>query len=171
MTSDTGTMIWRKMEAGDLASISSIADAVHPNFPEDDAVLKERSSLYGDGCLVLETAGGELSGYAITHPWRLHTIPTLNSLLGQLPDNPTTYYLHDIALMPQARGSGAATKIVSILADLARREGFATMSLVSVNNSVGFWQRQGFEIRDLPELEAKLKSYSDDARFMVRALR
>jgi hypothetical protein len=44
------------------------------------------------------------------------------------------------------------------------------MSLVAVNGSERFWQHQGFAPVAVPELEAKLRSYSDDARFMVRAL-
>ncbi|MBA8900204.1 GNAT family N-acetyltransferase [Phyllobacterium sp. P30BS-XVII] len=168
--SSTHALNWRLMEAGDLASVIAMAAVIHTDFYEDDAVYLERMRLYGKGCFVLEGHNGELFGYAITHPWQLYTTPALNSLLGQIPDHPTTYYLHDIALMPASRGSGAAPRIVSILADQAKAEGLETMSLVSVNNSVGFWQKQGFEVVSRPELDAKLKSYSDDACFMVRKL-
>ena len=161
---------WRPMEAGDLASVSAVAGIVHTDFFEDDAVLGERLERYPQGCFVLSDMSASLLGYAITHPWRLYTLPALNSLLGQLPENPTTYYLHDIALLPQARGTGAASEIISILADHAQASGFSTMSLVAVNGSTGFWQRQGFEREGRPELEAKLKTYSDDACFMVRHL-
>lgn len=169
-TSQTHTLNWRLMEAGDLASIIAMAAVIHTDFYEDDAVYLERMRLYGKGCFVLEGKSGALFGYAVTHPWQLYTTPALNSLLGQIPDQPTTYYLHDIALMPASRGSGAAPRIVAILADQARAEGLETMSLVSVNNSVGFWQKQGFEVMKRPELDAKLKSYSDDACFMLRKL-
>ena len=159
------------MEAGDLASVSAMAGIIHTDFFEDDIIYEERLGLYAQGCFVLAEPDGDLLGYAITHPWRLYTMPALNSLLGQLPVNPTTYYLHDIALLPQSRGGGAAGKIVSILADHAHRDGFSTMSLVAVNGSTAFWQKQGFDPDDRPELETKLKTYSDDARFMVRRLR
>lgn len=159
------------MEATDLASVSAMAAAIHTDFHEDDAVYIERLRLYRNGCFVLDDGNVQPAGYAITHPWRLYSMPALNSLLDAIPNQPTTYYLHDIALMPQARGSGAAARIVEILAAHAQSSGFDTMSLVSVNNSAGFWQRQGFEVRNHPELEAKLRTYSEDARFMVRQLR
>ncbi|QND54026.1 GNAT family N-acetyltransferase [Phyllobacterium sp. 628] len=159
------------MEAGDLASVIAMAAVIHTDFFEDDAIYLERMRLYGKGCFVLEGENGVLFGYAITHPWQLYTTPALNSLLGQIPQQPSTYYLHDIALMPASRGSGAAPRIVAILAEQAEWEGLETMSLVSVNNSIGFWQKQGFEVVHRAELDAKLKSYSDDACFMVRNLR
>jgi ribosomal protein S18 acetylase RimI-like enzyme len=171
MASEHNDLRWRLMEAGDLASVIAMAAVVHPGFHEDGSVYLERTRLYGKGCFVLEAASGDLHGYAVTHPWQFCTLPALDSLLGSLPKQPSTYYLHDIALMPDARGSGAAPRIVAIVADQAMLEGLATMSLVSVNNSSGFWEKQGFEIRNLPELEAKLRTYSDDACFMVRQLR
>ena len=36
------------------------------------------------------------------------SIHQLGTLLGALPDGGGTYYLHDIALLPAARGQGAA---------------------------------------------------------------
>ncbi|MEK1890746.1 MAG: GNAT family N-acetyltransferase [Phyllobacterium sp.] len=171
MASEHNDLQWRLMEAEDLASIIAMAAVIHPDFHEDENVFRERMKLYGKGCFVLQAASGDLHGYAVTHPWQFCSMPALNSLLGSLPERPSTYYLHDIALMPEARGSGAAGRIVAIVADRAVQEGLPTMSLVSVNNSVGFWEKQGFESTDLPELEAKLRTYSDDARFMVRPLR
>ncbi|SDP45365.1 Ribosomal protein S18 acetylase RimI [Phyllobacterium sp. YR620] len=171
MASEHSDLRWRLMEAGDLASINAMAEVIHPDFPEDDSVFRERMRLYGNGCFVLESRGGALHGYAVTHPWQIYAMPALNSLLVELPTQPSTYYLHDIALMPTARGSGAAARIVAVLAEQARREDLANMSLVSVNNSVGFWEKQGFKTENLPELEEKLKTYSEDARFMVRQLR
>ncbi|MHC1547741.1 GNAT family N-acetyltransferase [Phyllobacterium sp. K27] len=162
---------WRPMEASDLAAVSAMANIIHTDFFEADAVYQERLRLYPDGCHVLQDREGSLIGYAITHPWLLYTMPALNSLLDQLPNNPMTYYLHDIALMPESRGTGAAREIVSILADHAQGSGLSTMSLVAVNGSTGFWKKQGFEPNDRPELEEKLRTYSDDARFMMRRLR
>lgn len=171
MAAGSQILQWRPMEVSDLASVSAMASTIHTDFFEADTVYQERLELYPNGCHVLQASDGSLIGYAITHPWRLYTMPALNSLLEELPDEPTTYYLHDIALMPQSRGTGAAREIVSILADHAQNSNFATMSLIAVNGSTGFWQKQGFLPDDRPELEVKLRTYSDDARFMVRHLR
>ena len=134
---------WRSMRAVDLPAVDRIAAVVHPGFPERPAIPAERLALYPAGCLVLER-GGAVVGYAVSHPWHDGKPPALDMLLGRLPATPTTYYVHDLALLPEARGNGAAA--VALLVVQAARENLATLSLVAVNNSVGFWQRQGFAV-------------------------
>ncbi|CAN7275530.1 GNAT family N-acetyltransferase [Phyllobacterium sp. LjRoot231] len=160
---------WRLMKASDLASVSAVAAEIHPDFPEDDAVFLNRLSMHGQGAYVLEN-GTTILGYAITHPWKSFDIPALNTVLEASPDR-RNYYIHDIALMDAARGSGAASEIVSVLTDHAMALGCKTISLVAVKGSSGFWQKHGFETADRPELRTKLKTYSDDACFMLRQLR
>ncbi len=106
----------------------------------------------------------------LSHPWAAESCPPLNRLLGALPDGASSYYIHDLALLPAARGSGAAPAIVAALADHAAALGFAAMSLVAVNGSAGFWRRQGFAETAVPALADKLATYGADARFMVRPL-
>jgi GNAT superfamily N-acetyltransferase len=161
--------LWRPMTEADLPQVGMLAAAIHPDFPEDDAVFAERLRLYPAGCHVL-ARGEALAAYVVSHPWIDRQPPALNDLLGVLPDRPSTYYIHDLALAPAARGSGAGGKIVAQLAALARTEALPTMSLVAVNGSERFWQRRGFVSVAVPELEAKLRSYSAAARFMVRVL-
>jgi len=157
------------MAAGDLATVEAIAAQVHPGFFEAPEVFAERQALYPQGTHLLEIDGTP-SGYILSHPWRLRHLPALNSLLGAIPAEADTYYIHDLALLPTARGTGAAGSIVAQLTELAHEKGFATMSLVAVNGSLGFWRKQGFAPVDAPELAAKLLSYEDAARFMVKAL-
>lgn len=163
----TGT--WRPATPADVPWMLGIAAKIHAAYPEDEAVFAERLRLYPAGCHVLAVEGW-VAGYMLSHPWRLGEPPALNSLLGALPDNPDTYYLHDLALLPAARGAGAGAVIVEALAEQARAEGLATMSLVAVHDSVAFWQRSGFAVVDVPTLTTKLQSYDPVARFMVRRL-
>ena len=160
---------WRALTTLDLPAVEAIAAAVHPDFPEDAMVLAERQLLYPAGTRLLEL-GGVPSGYVLTHPWRFRQLPALNSLLGAIPADADTYYLHDLALLPTARGTGAAGAVVTDIISYAHSEGFATMSLVAVNGSVPFWRRHGFVVAEAPELAHKLLSYEDAARFMVRPL-
>jgi GNAT superfamily N-acetyltransferase len=166
--------VWRAMSAADLAAVSRIAAAVHPDFPEDDAVFAERRDLCPEGCHVLVRGeadlGGALAGYVLSHPWMSGSCPPLNVRLGALPDAPDTFYIHDLALLPVARGSGAAGAIIDHLRATARDTGFSRLGLVAVNNSTGFWRRQGFESVDGPELDAKLASYGAGSRYMTCAL-
>lgn len=161
---------WRALTTLDLPTVEAIAAAVHPDFPEDASVFAERQRLYPAGTRLLEL-GGVPSGYILTHPWRFRQLPALNSLLGAIPADADTYYLHDLALLPTARGTGAAGVVVSDIIEHAHREGFPTMSLVAVNGSIPFWARHGFAVAEAPELAHKLMSYEHTARFMVRSLR
>lgn len=157
------------MLATDLAAVEALAARLHPSFPEDDAVFAERLRLYAEGCLVL-AQGPDIAGYVVSHPWLALQPPPLNSLLGNLPASPSTFYIHDLALEHQARASGAAARIVEALGRQARRMAAPTMSLIAVNGSEGFWRRRGFQVVEQPVLASKLRSYGRDALFMARDL-
>ncbi len=159
---------WRRMQAPDMARVTAVANVVHPDFFEDEAVFRDRFSIYPAGCFVL-ARGTEILGYGISHPWKLDSVPALNSVLGELPNDISTYYIHDIALLLEVRSGGQASRVVELMAAQAERDGFVTMALVAVNGSQGFWEKKGFVIRDVPALEEKLQGYSDEALYMVRA--
>lgn len=160
---------WRRMTAFDLPQVETIAGVVHPGFFEAPEIFAERQTLYPSGTHVLEL-GEKLAGYVLSHPWRFGSLPALNSPLGEIPADADTYYLHDLALLPVARRVGAAGFIVDALIKHAIARQFPTMSLVAVNGSQGFWEKRGFEVRDIPELYGKLLSYEEAARFMVKTL-
>ena len=140
------SLIWRGMTAADLPGVAAIAEIVHPAYPEDAGVFRERLELYPAGCFVLQAESG-LAGYVISHPWHVLRAPALNTLLGALPEAPETYYLHDIALLPSARGTGAGRRI------LERLYVWPEISLVAVGGSRVFWERQGFRAVPAPALE------------------
>lgn len=160
---------WRHMKEDDLTRVYEIGCIVHPDYPEDIAVFKDRFKIYPQGCFVLQSEN-DLIGYAISHPWQAFKIPALNVELRSIPEDTQSYYLHDIALMPEARSGGYASKIVTKMAEQAKDNGFAAMALVAVNGSQGFWMRQDFTVTEHSELVEKLKTYSEDARYMVRSL-
>ncbi|MCP4562146.1 MAG: GNAT family N-acetyltransferase [Bosea sp.] len=158
------------MAAADLPTVIAVAAQVHPDYPEGEGIFAERLALHPAGCLVL--AGGEgIGGYVLSHPWRLGQVPALDSLLGALPDDADAYYIHDLALLPSARGGGAASICVDRLAAHANASGFAHMALVAVGSSAGFWRRQGFREAHDEALARKLASYDSAARYMIRDLK
>ena len=157
------------MLPGDLDAAERVADVVHPDYPEDPAVFAERLRLFPAGCWVLEEADACV-GYLIGHPWLLHRPVPLNHLLRLLPEVPDTFYLHDLALLPPARGRGDAGAGVSLLVLEARRLGLGAMSLVSVGGSAGFWKRHGFAVAQDRTILRHLSGYGTDARFMLRRL-
>jgi len=162
-------LTWRTMSAYDLDAIVGIAETVHAAFYEAPEVLAEKQALYPTGAHLLEI-GERPVGYVLSHPYSHDAVPALDARLGALPADADTYYLHDLALLPVARRMGAGQFITEVLARHAAARGFATMSLVAVNDSARFWASRGFFPRDLPELTGKLLSYDASARYMVRPL-
>lgn len=161
---------WRRMTPADLPAVLAIAAVVHPDYPEDEAVFAERLRLAPEGCHVLADGEGALLGYLVSHPWPAGDVPALNALLGEIPQGVANWYLHDLALLPAGRGSGAAGAIVAALARHATETRHTSLALVAVNNSTGFWRRQGFRAVHDPALARKLASYDDAARYMRRDL-
>ena len=158
------------MLESDLVRVNQIADIVHVNYPEDESVFAERRQMYPPGCQVL-AANARLLGYIVSHPSMYAQPPALNSLLKRLPEQPTTYYIHDIALLPEARNEGHASQAVELVLRLAASAGCTNVSLIAVNNSTEFWRRHGFVITSEPSVDAKLESYGAGSFFMVRRLR
>lgn len=152
---------WRPLRPEDLPALTKIAARVHPAFPEDDAVLAEKLALAPGWCFGLAEEKA-LYGYVLSHPWR-GPPPKLDTLLGALPSAPTAGYIHDLALLPEARGGRHGVAIVKHLIEKAKSERLAALALVAVSGSVPFWERQAFRaVSPSPDLS----SYGPDARFM-----
>lgn len=158
------------MTVADLAEVDAIAEIVHPGYPEPPEVPAERLRLFPQGCFLAEVEGSGAIGYAISHPGVLGRPPALASLLGGLPEGADCLYLHDVALLPAARGAGLGGDLVARLHALARLCGFRHLALTAVGGSVPYWRRHGFSPFAGDEaLAAKLASYDGDAAYMVSA--
>jgi len=148
----------------DLPTVKAISDAVHGAYTEDETVYAERLKLHPAGCRIFERHGEPL-GYCIAHPWRRKAPPSLNRPLGVIPVDAEAYHLHDIALLPAARGTGAGKAAIAEVIERAMAGGFGTIRLVAVNDATDFWTSQGF-IR-LPDLA---HGYGAEACVMQRCL-
>lgn len=154
------------MHAGDLPDVERISTIVHPNYPERDEVPVERLRLFPAGCLIVPRNGATI-GYAIAHPGLIGQPPPLDTLLGVLPVDADCLYIHDVALLPEARGMRLGAAVTATLAAVARTLGLSHLALTAVNNSAAFWSRQGFAAAPIKK---SLASYGSDAVYMVRAL-
>ncbi|MFH5926721.1 GNAT family N-acetyltransferase [Roseomonas xinghualingensis] len=152
------------MREEDLPAVSAIAAAVHPGYPESDAVFAERLRLAPETCLLLEMAGAA-AGYVLAHPWYRGRPPALDSLIGVLPSAPEVLYLHDIALLPAARGTGAGREAVRLVGNRARG---LPMALVAVGGASGFWEGQGFRRMRDEGFDALPPGYGPDALYMEK---
>jgi GNAT superfamily N-acetyltransferase len=158
---------WRLMTPADIPAVDAIAAAIHTALPEHAFVFAERQRLYPDGCFMLEV-DGEPAGYVISHPWHYLRPPALNTLLERIPENASTYYIHDLALLPRSRRTGAGSAIARRLLAHADAAGLPSVSLVAVYDAAPFWRRHGFMPVDDPALADKLAGYGAEARMMVR---
>lgn len=162
---------WRALRPCDLARLERIAEIVHPAYPERAEIPAERLALFAPGCFAA-WSGPEMVGYAVSHPGRLGDPPALDTLLGTLPAAPDCLYLHDVALLPAARGAGLGSALIARLVALAAARDLLALALVAVGTSARYWAAHGFRPPPDPPagLSAKLASYGDAAAYLVRRL-
>lgn len=133
------------MTVADLPRVAEISALVHGRYAESESVYAERLALWPSGCQVWEQ-GDAVAGLLIAHPWHRATSPALGALLGAIPPDADSFYLHDIALLPETRGQGAGGAATALVIEHARRAGFRDVTLVAVNGAEAFWAAQGFAI-------------------------
>lgn len=138
-------MGWRAMTAADLPAVTEISAAVHGHYAESEAVYAERLALWPTGCFVWQQ-GDAIAGLLVAHPWHRATSPELGALLGTIPQDADSFYLHDIALLSETRGQGAGKAATELVIDRARAAGYRDIMLVAVNGAEAFWTTQGFAI-------------------------
>ncbi|KAK4151604.1 acyl-CoA N-acyltransferase [Chaetomidium leptoderma] len=157
---------WRPMTENDIAGVMRVADEIHRDLPEHEAVLRERLKLFPQGCMVLVDAE-DVGGYVVSFPICRGKPPALNDMLGEIPLDADQYYLHDLAILPRFRGRGAAAECVREILRVAGR--YSTTCLISVYGTVPFWGRFGFapEVVDMG-MEEKLRGYGADATYLTR---
>ncbi|SMF60642.1 GNAT family N-acetyltransferase [Allosphingosinicella indica] len=159
---------WRPMTPTDLSGVTAVAKVAFPDHPEAPERFAERLRLSPGNCFVLADTD-KIAGYLIAYHWPLGEMPALDAPLDELPERTSALYLHDLALLPEAGGSGRARAGIALLVDRAKADGFTTIGLVSVNDSAAFWTRLGFaEVTRDAALTRKLASYGPDARYMIR---
>lgn len=160
------TLAWEPLDAGDLDAVLEIAAIAHPGLPERRAVLAEKQRLFPPGARKAMLDGAML-GYALAHPWMLGRIPKLDTALGALPAVPDCLYIHDVALLPAARGRNGGGLIVQHYAGRAAAEGLGRCACVSVYGTAVLWQRHGFRIVEDAGSAPQLESYGAGACYMV----
>lgn len=164
------TYAWRPMQSRDITDVVLVARESFPDHFEGQACFEERLHLFPKGCFALASEEN-VRGYLITYPWPEGTVPPLNSALGALPEDQGVFYLHDLALHPDVRGQGHTRPIVARMVEVLKELGARKVALVSVNDSVPFWQGMGFEPVVADEaMTKKLASYGEDSTYMIMGL-
>jgi GNAT superfamily N-acetyltransferase len=160
---------WRPLREEDIPAVTAISDVVHGRFTERPEVFAERLSLYPEGCFMLDHDGAA-EGYLISHPWHRRSPVPLDQLIGAIPEDAGSYYLHDLALLPDTRGFGAGRRGVELVLAHASDAGFGQVSLVAVNGADAFWAALGFSCVEDEAVARQLQSYGEGTFFMERGL-
>lgn len=160
---------WHAMRRDDIAAITAISDAVHGGrYTEPGAVYAERLDRFPAGCFVFER-DGRIVGYLLSHPWHRDRPPALGQPIGAIPEAADSYYLHDIALLPDAQGCGAGRQAVALVVGLAKAGGFGDVTLTAVDGADPVWRSLGFDYVEAAEA-AGPGSYGAEARLMRLAV-
>jgi ribosomal protein S18 acetylase RimI-like enzyme len=150
----------RQMQHSDLAAVIRLQDSCyHDELYEAPEVVLQRFMRHPQSCWVA-VYKDKLWGYLFTYPSKVGNVNPLGAEFPQYA-NADCLYLHDVAVSRDARGQGVATSLVTQAAQHAKELGLQRLALVAVQNSVEFWQQQGF-VKFLPvtaEITQALATY------------
>jgi len=157
----------RMMEAADIRAVLRIQAVCYTELiPESDASLHAKLSASPSTCLIASLEGDSV-GYLLSLPWEFSNPPALNAETCRLPLSPDCLYLHDLAVMPNARKLGTGRALVEAFLIRLRESGLGRASLVAVQNSAPYWERYGFRAVPQPEpLKSKLATYGKSVEYM-----
>ena len=172
MTTPLPTLDISPLRADELPAMLRIqAQCYTAIVPESAAALEAKRRAAPATCLAARRAG-VLIGYLLSLPLRWPALPPLDCAEHPPQPNADTLYLHDLALLPAARGSGAGARLVRLALARGAGQGLGQAALVAIQGSVPYWRRHGFAVSAVPDAAtaAHLRSYGADARLMRRPL-
>lgn len=139
----------RGLTCADLAAVAAVQRACYRDeLVEAEAAFHGKLARFPAGCLGLE-CNGRLGAYCFCQPWQTgRPLP-----LGDDPraarhdaadEAPDCLYIHDLAVIPAWRGTGAADLLFRAVLRVGERERLTRFALVAVQGSEPFWTRRGF---------------------------
>lgn len=161
----------RPLAAADLTAAAAIQNEVYlPLYREAADILGSRI-LVAPGFCWGAFEGEALIAYILSHPWPAGSPPAIGIHLPTPPEG-DNWFIHDLAIAPQARGSGLGRVLAGRAAQAAKDAGLTRGDLVAVQGASSFWSRLGYAApTEIPEaLASKVAAYGDDARYMTARL-
>ncbi|MBC3862448.1 GNAT family N-acetyltransferase [Undibacterium jejuense] len=161
----------RLMRESDLIAVHAVqALAYIPEMIESLHILKARLHASPETAWVAENKDG-IGAYLVAYPSQRGKISALGSDFD-LPSIPDALYVHDVAVAPRMAGQGVAVALVQRALSCAQSRDFQYVCLVSVQDSLSFWEKLGFaEDKDLsPEQSSLLLTYFGPAYYCSKKL-
>lgn len=161
----------RRLSTKDLADVARIQrECYSGHFIESVESFAAKLSAHADFSFVAES-GGVAVGYVVAFPWTFGEVPELGGLDYTPAPDTDSLYLHDLAVIPDARSSGAAQRLFDAVLGAARSAGIRRIFLVAIGTASRYWRRHGFEAVAADEaLERRLAGYGEGATYMARAV-
>lgn len=136
--------------------------------PESATSMGAKVAAAPDTCFVA-CQGEHIVAYLLALPWRFDDPPSLDAAECRLPARPDTLYLHDLAVDPEARGSGIADMLVGAFLAALTTLSLPRASLIAIQHSAPWWSRHGFvPVPVAAPLSVRLAGYGKDAAYMCR---
>lgn len=161
----------RPLRMEDMAAAADLQALAYTElYHEPQDILTSRVAVAAPFCWGA-FEGETLLAYILSHPWPAGSPPAIGIVLP--PPRPTdNWFIHDLAIGPQARGLGLGRALVAAAAGAARDAGLVRGDLVAVQGAWRFWEKFGYASPSVvPEaLKAKVAGYGADARYMVVAI-
>jgi ribosomal protein S18 acetylase RimI-like enzyme len=161
----------RRANLDDLPALLAVqAQCYSPQMNEPETVWRQRLQQAAALCWLAES-GGAIHAYLAAYPARLGHVTALDGDFAP-PPLANCLYLHDLAVSPDASGSGLGKALLTRALHTAQERGWRHAALVCVQDAAGFWQGQGFAATALPDstAQAALASYPGPACYMTRPL-
>ncbi|NDC37036.1 MAG: GNAT family N-acetyltransferase [Proteobacteria bacterium] len=155
------------MLSADMAAVLHIQSECYTMVaPESEASLTAKHHAAPSACFVA-CEGERVLGYLISMPWRFDSPPDLNASSCIIPNGPDCLYLHDLAVAPMVRKTGAGRALVNTFLSCLAELALPRANLIAVQSSAPYWRRYNFQSVPLtPSLKLKLANYGDGVEYM-----
>lgn len=165
------SFLLRPLTESDLAGVLLVQAECYPPAMQEPAEVVLARLRAAPGTCLAAVDGGEVCAYLFAYPSRLGVVTELGAGFTPARD-PNTLYLHDLAVARRALGRGLARGLVGRLLDGARERGLSWSALVSVQDTLAFWEGLGYRPTPAPPAPPGrgLGSYPGAAVYMARPL-
>jgi N-acetylglutamate synthase-like GNAT family acetyltransferase len=143
-------------------------DAYAPEFHESSEAFLAKLRVFPSGCKMVDAAGENVA-FLISHPWTYENPPKLNAEAFALPSRPDVFFVHSVTVMRAYQKCGIGSALAKAAIAIGQSYGFSHLTLISVQDSISFWQKVGFNQAESlpPSIRQALNGYGDSATYMV----
>jgi GNAT superfamily N-acetyltransferase len=162
-------MVLRPMQSLDLPAAARLQDICYPPALRDSGPALHSRIALRDHCCVVATAGDDMLGYILAHPWPTMNPPLPDTVLRPPADGKLIHYIHDLSVDPRARSSGVGRKLVAMSHAMARASGLAWSELIAIDGAAPYWLALGYDVLPMDgRIARKVASYGSEALYLGR---